>query len=397
MKKSEFVIVKIIMVFILCATGIRAPLHALAAPSVEMTHTFLSDWYRSDAQGIVTSDMDEAVECSIDGGAFEEGGVSLNLTVSGDGVHEIVCRTASDEIHFTVKIDSTPPVINFSGWLPLPNANGWNNTDVTVDWSCDDATSSVAVFSNKHQTISTEGSGLTAISSCTDNAGNVATDTVLGINIDKTSPDVTVTLPPSFNGWYNTDVTPVVSRTDDLSKIDTCSADPPTINAEGAQQIPSVSCIDKAGNKFQTAPVTVKIDKTPPTIVFLGPFPNEDGFTDPVTFRWLCSDELSGVVALESNQTISKEGQGQSATGTCKDMAGNINSNTVNGINIKFDDSQDSESQNSNESGEGTQAAENPSFPEQFPNLNFAYLWYILGGVVVALLIGWLVFFLKKK
>jgi hypothetical protein len=651
MKKSIFIIIKIIIALIICAAGIGAPLHALAAPSaLTATTNFATapDWWTqgSTLSGKIyaTSDTVGIPSVNCTGGTVTSNTwadawhVETSITISGEGIHAINCNYFWWYIDFVVQIDSVPPTITYTGRTPPANGAGWNNTDVDVNWLCNDATSGVVsttvtrtvttegknqsvtgtcidnagktasntvsginidktgpagvvltpngtlgnngwyisdinitttgfenfstpitctdkqsqthdtpgigfegscinaanlhtfaspvvvkrdatppiityvdrtptnaagwnnidvtvnwdcsdatsgpVSETVSQTVTAEGNNQSVTGTCTDNAGNTASNTVTGINIDRTPPTnifgapnltptkygwnnkqmnivfngtdalsgidtcttvlfkgpdtdtagitvpgnctdlagnqsdtynsktikydtvpptgVVVTLSPSLNsgGWYNTNVTPKVTCADGLSGIDIRSSDPPVITTEGMGQMSVGFCVDQAGNETRAAPVSVNIDKTPPKIEFLGPVPDANGFTGPVTFRWLCSDPLSGVVAQESNQTISKEGQGQSATGTCKDMAGNVSSNTVNGINIKFDSSQGTSGNAGSgiqSPGEGTQGAENSNSANPLRNLDFRILYYILGGVVFALLIGWLVFFLKKK
>jgi hypothetical protein len=102
----------------------------------------------------------------------------------------------------TVQIDKTKPVITGSR-SPAPNANGWNNTNVTVSFSCADVgsvQSGIATNTVAGQTLSSEGAGqsVTNTGSCMDKAGNAADPvTVSSINIDKTTPAITVSASPT--------------------------------------------------------------------------------------------------------------------------------------------------------------------------------------------------------
>ena len=67
--------------------------------------------------------------------------------------------------------------------MPAPNANGWNNTDVTVTFTCADAASGIASCTSP-VTVTTEGAGQEICGTAIDNAGNSA-NTCVTLNIDK--------------------------------------------------------------------------------------------------------------------------------------------------------------------------------------------------------------------
>ncbi|MDT8320043.1 MAG: hypothetical protein RQ826_05895 [Xanthomonadales bacterium] len=94
---------------------------------------------------------------------------------------------------------------------------------------------------------------------------------------------------------------------------------------------------DRAGNTA-TATVTVKLDRTPPTING-SRAPEANGFgwnNENVTVSFECTDALSGVFLCANNLVINTEGAGQSLPGDAQDFAGNQNSTTVDDINIDF-------------------------------------------------------------
>ena len=86
-----------------------------------------------------------------------------------------------------VKIDKTPPLVSASS-TPGPNANGWNNTDVTVNFAAVDGLSGVGPFSDP-VTVTTEGAGQLISGTATDLAGNLGGASVT-LSIDKTAPIV---------------------------------------------------------------------------------------------------------------------------------------------------------------------------------------------------------------
>jgi hypothetical protein len=85
-----------------------------------------------------------------------------------------------------INIDKTPPTITGSR-TPAPNSRGWNNTDVTVSWTCGDALSGVGACPPP-TTLSMEGAGLSVTDAAADRAGNSTSGTVANISIDKTPP-----------------------------------------------------------------------------------------------------------------------------------------------------------------------------------------------------------------
>ena len=169
------------------------------------------------------------------------GSHTLTLTVS-DGE-----LTATDTVQVTVQ-DTTDPTIVGSR-TPAANANGWNNTDVTVSFECDDTGSGIASCSDP-TTLSTDGAGQSVTGTATDNAGNTAGATVGGISIDKTAPTIVF---GGNAGTYTLDRTVVItcSATDGLSGIDT--ADCPEVNAPAASlgfgtHTLTATATDRAGN-----------------------------------------------------------------------------------------------------------------------------------------------------
>jgi hypothetical protein len=129
---------------------------------------------------------------------FGSGGATdvryVNRAVSGGSETEI-SSTPGQEFTFldwapmpTIALDTTPPMVT---GVPdrQPNANGWYNANVTIDWQATDpAPSSGTPTDPPNTTASTEGAGVTYTSqnSC-DPAGNCATGSTQ-LSIDKTAP-----------------------------------------------------------------------------------------------------------------------------------------------------------------------------------------------------------------
>lgn len=69
-----------------------------------------------------------------------------------------------------IGVDNDPPRIGATS-IPPPNSNGWNNTNVTVSFTCSDATSGVASCPPP-RTVTTEGASQAVSGTATDLAGN---------------------------------------------------------------------------------------------------------------------------------------------------------------------------------------------------------------------------------
>ena len=91
-----------------------------------------------------------------------------------------------------MKIDHTAPSIRMSATTAdgLPYSSGiWVKHAVIVRVHCSDEGSGVASVSDA-VTITAEGAGQSATGSCTDLAGNTATTTFTGINVDRSGPSI---------------------------------------------------------------------------------------------------------------------------------------------------------------------------------------------------------------
>ncbi|MDF2630170.1 MAG: hypothetical protein K0R39_4001, partial [Symbiobacteriaceae bacterium] len=93
------------------------------------------------------------------------------------------------------KIDAEKPVITGQPDRAA-NAAGWYNADVTVSFTCTDNGSGVAAC-GQAQTLG-EGADQSVVGEAADKAGNTASATVSGINIDKTAPVTTIAAPATW-------------------------------------------------------------------------------------------------------------------------------------------------------------------------------------------------------
>ena len=262
----------------------------------------------------------------------------------------IVTATATDGVgnsascSFDVIVqDNTPPTIT-SSQNPLPNTNGWNNTDVTITFTATDAVSQIvqceivamALTSNSpvSVTMNNEGASQTVNITCTDGAGNSATASHT-VNIDKTAPIVTVTRTPepNLNGWNNTDVTAHFTATDGLSGVQGDSFFDVFFTIEGTGQGATHTFTDLAGNTGSATISNINIDKTAPVITITGV---ADGSTyvagGAPQGNFTAEDALSGIATSSGILTGGNSNGvgGVIYTATATDLAGNSTTRTAN-------------------------------------------------------------------
>src|SRR5207237_2377251 len=114
-----------------------------------------------------------------------------SVVTSTEGAGQQVTGTTTDlasnpaTTAATLNIDRTSPNVHTT-LVPSPNAFGWNNTGVTVSFTCSDALSGVASCPSS-QTVSTEGANQNIAGTATDLAGNTAAGST-SVNVDKTPP-----------------------------------------------------------------------------------------------------------------------------------------------------------------------------------------------------------------
>ncbi|WP_079506043.1 PxKF domain-containing protein [Mesobacillus jeotgali] len=158
---------------------------------------------------------------------------------------------------------------------------------------------------------------------------------------DTTAPVVTATPDKVANthSWYNENVTVNFSAVDEEGGSgvnESTISSPRTFEVDGVHEGITGTAYDKAGNLGTSAPITIKLDKTAPTITGKATTePNENGwYNRDVIVKFEADDYLSGVEKYTQPVTLSTEGENQSATGTATDFAGNSSSISVNGIKI---------------------------------------------------------------
>jgi alpha-tubulin suppressor-like RCC1 family protein len=261
------------------------------------------------------------------------------------------------------EIDGTPPTTSVTTDPTTANGtNGWFTSNVTINFSADDAAGSgvqsitysatgaqplaaTTVNGASASLVITTG-GITTISyNARDAAGNVEAVRTLSIKLDKTAPSIT-TSARKANGttytagtWTNQAVTVSFSCADTTSGIAGACPAAVTISAEGTTPSVSGSVSDQAGNSTSVSFGPILIDKTAP-IVTATPdrAPDSNGWYNApiaISFSGFDSANGSGNVTCDPAQTYSgPDSASASVSGTCTDAAGNRGSATTS---FKYD------------------------------------------------------------
>jgi len=284
-----------------------------------------------NANGIVSSAVTVHFACADSGS-----GIAICPTdqlITAPGLHPGVSGTATDRAGNSASattssfiIQTGTPTIT-SSVSPPPNGAGWNNTPVTVHFTCLEAGSPLDGCP-ADVVVSTEGPGQTLTGTVIDGAGNTASVTTAPFSIDLQQPSITVALSPApgVAGWNNSPVTAHFVCSDTVSGIASCPADQ-VVATEGVYVTVTGTTTDLAGNAGVITSAQFRIDSSGPFVtVSLSPSPNASGWNNsPVTAHFTCADAGSGVATCPADQTISVDGT-QTITGSATDNAGNSNS-----------------------------------------------------------------------
>ena len=201
-----------------------------------------------------------------------------------------------------IYIDLTDPTITFDGQSPAANVSGWNNSAVTLDWTCTDSLSG-PVAAGDAETLSSEGANQAATGTCTDLADNSASDTQIGIDIDLTDPTITFdgqAPPANANEWNNSSVTLDWTCADALSGP-AAAGDSVTLSSEGANQSATGTCTDLADNPASDTQVDIDIDLTDPNVAITSPVDASSTIALTIAVSGTKSDALSGVDSVNVN------------------------------------------------------------------------------------------------
>lgn len=258
---------------------------------------------------------------------------SSPFIVSAEGTNTIYYRSIdkAGNIETTktqiIKIDKTTPQISGDKNTP-PNENGWYKNDMTISFTANDAISGIASVS-PDVILSEEGANQSATGTATDNAGNVATITINGINIDKTAPQITINSPQDGAIYtLNQSVLADFSANDTLSGIvsqdSTLPNGSPIDTAIPGQKSFSVAATDKAGNTIRQSIIYYVRYDFPG---FLNPL-NKDSYkkNSAIPVKFQLKDALGNYVAnaVANLYLIDVNGQKTAATAKGSSNSGNL-------------------------------------------------------------------------
>jgi hypothetical protein len=336
-------------------------------------------WYNADVTNSYTLDADISGPDAACMAAFPANaqsktttGEGFAVTVTSSSCTDLAGNTASGVPSAGFEIDKTAPVITGVA-SPGANANGWNNTDVSVSFTCADTGAvqsglAANTLSGDNQVLTAETTGTTVTSAgqCVDNAGNSDTSASVGpIRIDKTAPVISSSAvnadasPYTAGTWTNQTVTVSFTCADvglvqSTIQTNTVGADDRTLSAEtsGTTVASDGDCVDQAGNSDSAETFgMVEIDKTAPVISGVAsPGANANGWNKTaVSVTFTCADTgpVQSTIDIDSvagdNQDLTSETSALGVTvtsdGQCIDKAGNSDpSASVGPIKIDLTD-----------------------------------------------------------
>ena len=231
---------------------------------------------------------------------------NVNITAEGETTVSYFARDVNgntEEIKsLSVKIDKTAPVINVSR-SPNSNGAGWNNSDVTANYTASDSLSGLNGTSQPSGSFvfATEGANQSHTFTVTDVAGNSSSATIENVNIDKSAPSVNCA--SADGAWHSADVSIACTAAENISAlVNNTDANFTLVTnvAQGTETANAVSdsreVCDIAGNCTTAQPIGGnKVDKKATTITISTPSGGNYLLNQAVTVAYDCADGGSGV------------------------------------------------------------------------------------------------------
>jgi hypothetical protein len=320
----------------------------------------VNGWCTGATANVVLTSADQAglsgveeIRYSVNGGAEQvDAGSTTTVSVPLDGsgnakvVYHAVDKAGNVEPAntATLEYDNIAPTVTHTV-SPAPNADEWNNSDVTVRFDAKDNDSGSGVDAPRTTPDRTVGAetpfaGVDVLGEAFDLAGNKGTDKVT-VKLDETAPSIkgeVVAGQLGGNGWYTGPVTVRWTCSDALSGVKVCPKDE-VVNSNGAAQKATGEVVDAAGNTA-SATVSVDVDQVAPAVKVVGV--DKASYTLGAQPGPSCSasDEHSGVASCTVSTTGGNaNGVGEfTVTAKATDTAGNTASASVKyRVNYKWD------------------------------------------------------------
>ena len=223
-------------------------------------------WYTSDVTVATTgTDPTSGVSCTAEQTVTAEG----TTVVTGECTNGAGLTTHATNL--TIKLDKSGPSASLAVTAGTLGANGWYTTNVTVATTGADSISGPVTCTTDQQ-LTNETTGQAVNGSCTNAAGLTTQANQLTVKIDTTGPTAALTITAGTlgtNGWYITDVTITTTGTDTISGPTICT-EPLYVTANTTGTVMNGSCTNDAGFTTNATSLTVKLDKTLPTVAMVG-------------------------------------------------------------------------------------------------------------------------------
>ncbi len=232
----------------------------------------------------------------------------------------------STSTSLTLKYDATAPQASSTA-SRVPDANGWYNHALTVNFAGSDAMSGLGSCAAPKTYSGPDSAAATVAGTCADIAGNSAS-TSLDLKYDATAPALTGATParaPDSNGWYNRAVAITFQGNDATSGVDGCTQATYS-GPDNASASVSGSCRDKAGNESAAGAFGLEYDATGPAATATSSRAADANgwYNHALTVSFSATDATSGMSGCDAPKTYSgPDSASASVSGSCRDVAGN--------------------------------------------------------------------------
>jgi hypothetical protein len=334
--------------------------------NIDKTRPTLSGTPTTDANGAGWYNGDVVVRWTGEDGLsrINEATQPANSTITGEGlglsagpvtIQDKAGNVSAPATVTGINIDRTAPVVAGSPSSRTAPVNGWYRDAVTVDFTCTDALSGVALCPTS-KVLSGNGANQSVTSDpAADKAGNVSAGKTIGdINIDGTAPTTSADNQcTKSNGWCTGATANVVLTAADQAGLSGVKELRYSVNG-GAQQAAAGArttvvvpldgsgeakvtyfAVDSAGNVEEANTVALQYDNIAPTVTHtVTPQSNAEGWSNRdvvVHFDAKDNDAGSGIApgSVTPDVTVDTETAGTVITGSAHDVAGNLGTDKV--------------------------------------------------------------------